>query len=560
MPVEPSYPGVYIQEIPSGVHTIVGVPTSITAFIGRTQKGPVDEPFLVTSFADFERTFGGLHLNYPLSFSVRDFFMNGGSQALITRLYRAESAVAETTASAAEPAGADGGDTQPVTTPAPTANDEIEGYARLATPLTLRASSPGRWGNRLQAIIDYDGITQEVVDRYKDPDSDLDTDDFFNLKLRLGKDSVQEEYFRAISLHMDAASRRLDHVLENQSSLARFHGSLDASEDERPDATDSSEPLSFIKGADSQPLTNNSYTGEAAEGMTGLKALVKTDIFNLLCIPPDKAGEDIEPPVWQAAMRLCVEQRAMLLVDPSPDWGGDSSEATQKAIDGLSDLGLTGPEARNAAIYFPQIRKPNPLFGNRVEAFAPSGAIAGIMARTDATRGVWKAPAGIEATIAGISGLEIKLNDSHSGRLNPLGINCLREFPQIGNVVWGARTLRGSDALGDDYKYVPVRRLALYIEESLYRGTQWVVFEPNDEPLWSQIRLNIGAFMHDLFRQGAFQGSSPKDAYFVQCDATTTTQNDINKGIVNILVGFAPLKPAEFVIIKFQQLAGQVST
>ena len=559
MPVEPSYPGVYIQEIPSGVHTIVGVPTSITAFIGRTQKGIVNEPFLVTSFADFERAFGGLHLNYPLSFSVQDFFMNGGSRALITRLYRAESTVGDAATIPPESEDGDGDDSTPITTLPGAAEDEFEGYARLAEPLTLRASSPGRWGNQLRIIIDHEGITKEVVDRYSDPDADLDTNDFFNLKLRLGKDSVQEEYFRAISLHKAAASRRLDHVLENQSSLARFHGSLNASEDDRPDATGSSELPRFSRGADSQPLTANSYTGNA-EGMTGLQALKKTDIFNLLCIPPDKVEEDIHPSVWQAAMRLCAEQRAMLLVDPPISWSGNPSEATQRAATGLSSLGLSGPEARNAAVYFPRILKPNPLFDNRIEAFAPSGAIAGIMARTDASRGVWKAPAGIEATVAGISGVESKLNDSHSGRLNPLGINCLRAFPQVGNVVWGARTLRGSDALGDDYKYVPVRRIALYIEESLYRGTQWVVFEPNDEPLWSQIRLNIGAFMHDLFRQGAFQGSSPKDAYFVQCDATTTTQSDINKGIVNILVGFAPLKPAEFVIIKFQQLAGQVSS
>ena len=144
--------------------------------------------------------------------------------------------------------------------------------------------------------------------------------------------------------------------------------------------------------------------------------------------------------------------------------------------------------------------------------------------------------------------------------LNPLGINCLRTFPVYGNVCWGARTLDGADALASEWKYVPVRRFALFLEESLYRGTKWVVFEPNDEPLWAQIRLNVGAFMHNLFRQGAFQGTTPREAYLVKCDKETTTQTDINNGIVNILVGFAPLKPAEFVIIKIQQLAGQIET
>jgi len=148
--------------------------------------------------------------------------------------------------------------------------------------------------------------------------------------------------------------------------------------------------------------------------------------------------------------------------------------------------------------------------------------------------------------------LTVGLNDSENGELNPLGVNCLRAFPVIGRVVWGSRTLQGADILASQWKYVPVRRLALFLEESLYRGTQWVVFEPNDEPLWAQIRLNVGAFMHGLFRQGAFQGKTPREAYFVKCDKETTTQDDINKGIVNILVGFAPLKLAEFVIIKIQ--------
>jgi phage tail sheath protein FI len=173
---------------------------------------------------------------------------------------------------------------------------------------------------------------------------------------------------------------------------------------------------------------------------------------------------------------------------------------------------------------------------------------------------VWKAPAGIDAVLRGAQGLSYRLTDPENGTLNPLGVNCLRNFPVYGNVVWGARTLKGDDRLASEWKYIPVRRLALFIEESLYRGTQWVVFEPNDEPLWSQIRLNLGAFMNNLFRQGAFQGTTPRDAYFVKCDKETTTQNDINLGIVNIIVGFAPLKPAEFVIIKIQQIAGQIAT
>jgi phage tail sheath protein FI len=183
--------------------------------------------------------------------------------------------------------------------------------------------------------------------------------------------------------------------------------------------------------------------------------------------------------------------------------------------------------------------------------------VAGVIARTDSARGVWKAPAGLDATLRGVPDLSVRLSDQENGLLNPLGINCLRSLPPAGRVVWGARTAVGADVLASDWKYLPVRRLALYIEESLFRGTRWVVFEPNDEPLWGQIRLSVGSFMHELFRQGAFQGATPRDAYRVRCDADTTTQADRDLGVVNIEVGFAPLKPAEFVVIRLQQMAGQ---
>ena len=245
----------------------------------------------------------------------------------------------------------------------------------------------------------------------------------------------------------------------------------------------------------------------------------------------------------------------MLIVDPKAAWA-----TVGAAQSGAPGMNLNGDMARNAAIYFPRIKQADSQLGGQVETFVPCGVIAGVMARTDSQRGVWKAPAGLDASLSGVAGLQLDMTDAENGLLNPLGINCLRTFPVHGRVVWGSRTMRGADAAADEYKYVPVRRLALFLEESLYRGTQWVVFEPNDEPLWAQIRLNLGAFMHNLFRQGAFQGTAPRDAYFVKCDKETTTQNDINLGIVNIVVGFAPLKPAEFVIIKLQQMAGQIAT
>jgi len=316
--------------------------------------------------------------------------------------------------------------------------------------------------------------------------------------------------------------------------------------------------------SDGDLLDPGTYEG-SKDNKTGLFALDKADLFNLLCIPPDgranSGKDDTDIAVYQAALSYCHDRRAMLIVDPPAVWSADGNvNAAGDAKKHLPDLGLTGENARNAALYFPRVRESDPLRDGQLDTFAPCGIVAGIMARTDTTRGVWKAPAGLDATLSGVQALDVNLNDGENGLLNPLGINCLRFFPVAGRVVWGSRTLRGADQLADEYKYVPVRRTALFLEESLYRGLQWVVFEPNDEPLWAQIRLNVGAFMQSLFRQGAFQGTTPRDAYFVKCDSETTTQTDINLGIVNIIVGFAPLKPAEFVVVKLQQMAGQIPT
>jgi hypothetical protein len=242
-------------------------------------------------------------------------------------------------------------------------------------------------------------------------------------------------------------------------------------------------------------------------------------------------------------------------MDPPSSWTN-----LQFALNGFSDFSANiGDNGDHAALYFPQLVEANPLNGGQLQTFVPSGAVAGMCARIDAQRGVWKAPAGQETALTGVQQLSVPLTDMENGQLNPMGLNCLRSFPLIGRVIWGARTLQGADQLESQWKYVPVRRTALFLEESLYRGTKWVVFEPNDDSLWAQIRLTVGSFMQSLFRQGAFQGTTPQAAYFVKCDSETTTQNDIDQGIVNIVVGFAPLMPAEFVIIQIQQMAGQLS-
>jgi len=542
MPTAPTYPGVYIEEIPSGVRTITGVATSITAFIGRAERGPVDDPTTITSFGDFERTFGGLSLLSTMSYAVRDFYQNGGSQAIIVRVIASGgTARIRLAVDASSP---------PATSP-PGDN------------LPLDASSPGEWGNNLSATVDYKTAdpTAPVTSPPATPNPEL-----FNLIVRetVAGTLNQEEKFLLVSMN-PASPRFLPRVLEQTSQLVRVpkvNGDFDipinpGGNPMRPLVTAS--PVNATGGSDGTDITPTQING-SLNAKTGIFALEKADLFNLLCIPPATRTGDTDPTVYQAAVQYCSDRRAMLIVDSPAAWGANPATAAAQAQAGLGTLNLSGTTARNAALYFPRVVQADPLRDRQLDTFVACGMIAGVMARTDTQRGVWKAPAGQDAALNGIQGLQVNLTDNENGLLNPLGINCLRSFPVIGRVVWGARTLRGADQLADEYKYVPVRRTALFIEESLYRGTQWVVFEPNDEPLWAQIRLNVGAFMQNLFRQGAFQGKTPRDAYLVKCDNETTTQNDINLGIVNILVGFAPLKPAEFVIIKIQQLAGQIDT
>ena len=562
MPVALTYPGVYVEEISSGVRTITGVATSITAFIGRALRGPVDKAVVVNSFGDFEARFGSLWNDASLGFAVRDFFVNGGGQAVIVRLYRADTA--------------DVPDSNPAAPPAAIRAITVGDFDFLA-------ASEGRWGNGLRVEIDLKNVSGPAL---------------FNLSVR---DIVTGRSERYLNLTAVDSARRIDRVLAAESGLivcaavpdgseaiAAGKDSLSVNEDayaaankalsdkrNADPAADVAAEIAAIataKAALDAALANAALAvsdglalavsdflpANAETDKKGLYALEQTDLFNLLCIPPYRAATDtvdIDAGLVSAAASYCEKRRAMLLLDAPKAW-----TTKDKARDGFNDPDNdnVGTRSRNAALFFPRLRQPNPLRDGQIETFAACGAVAGVFARTDANRGVWKAPAGFDATLVGVPQLSVPLTDPENGELNPLGINCLRAMPSTGRVVWGARTLRGADQLADEYKYIPVRRTALFIEESLFRGLKWAVFEPNDAPLWAQIRLNVGSFMHNMFRQGAFQGSSPRDAYFVRCDKDTTTQNDINLGIVNVVVGFAPLKPAEFVVLKLQQIAGQI--
>jgi phage tail sheath protein FI len=288
-------------------------------------------------------------------------------------------------------------------------------------------------------------------------------------------------------------------------------------------------------------------TAASAAVMTGVRLLDAVPIFNLLAVP----GE-ADPGLTAELQAYCARRRAFLIVDSAP---GSAFATLQAGPDSLT----TGANAINSALYFPWLNALDPQ-QNITRPFPPSGFVAGLYAATDASRGVWHAPAGAGASLTGQSGPALNLTDAEAATLNTHAVNCIRHLPQIGTVVWGGRTLGGGDQVASEWKYVPVRRLALYVETSLDEGTKWAVFEPNNERLWAELRSSANTFMQTLFVQGAFQGTTPAQAYFVRCDAQNNPQSSIDQGVVNILVGFAPLKPAEFVVIRIQQMTGQTGS
>ncbi|MBI3529343.1 MAG: phage tail sheath family protein [Betaproteobacteria bacterium] len=494
MPVALSYPGVYIEEVPSGVRTISGVSTSIALFLGWAARGATNRAVRLTSFADYEREYGGLDTRTLLGYAVKQFYDNGGSDSYVLRI--AENDAASATCSIGD--------------------------------LNITASSPGAWAvdYRVRLVRRPDDATRFRLDVLHIPSNGAVVETFENL-------SMSDSDARFVEAMVNERSAYMIVTAATANTPAEATVDLDAT----------------------TPGDDGTVIGPAAASFRaavlarfGLGTITdRIDIFNIVCVPGLTEAATIS-----TLQQHCHDRRAFLIVDSA------ENDTVAGVVATLANK--TGADALNSALFFPWVRSPDPLQQGALRNFPPCGFMAGIFARTDGSRGVWKAPAGSDASLTGATGLAITMSDAENGQLNPHAVNCLRSLPVYGTVAWGSRTLHGDSDRGSEWKYVPVRRTALFLEESLYRGTQWVVFEPNDEPLWAQIRLNVGAFMQTLFRQGAFQGKSPREAYFVRCDSTTTTQADINLGIVNILVGFAPLKPAEFVVIKIQQIAGDIPT
>jgi uncharacterized protein len=505
MSPEYSTPGVFIDETGSGARSIADVATSITAFVGRAWRGKFDMPFAISGYAEYAQQFGGAWDDAPMAAAVQQYFDNGGTQALIVRVLSRDAAGATFT---------------------------------LGSGHQFHAANPGSWGNNLRLTITRDAGASDDDTRF-----DLAILDDTSLRqdsLARGG-SGEREYFANLS--MDPASARYAPTfLASESQLLRVQEPMPAGAPSTGEITVDASGM----GSDGSDIGFAEVADPALEATRqGIYALLDADLFNLLCIPPfapDTADNGM--PTWCAASQLCQQRRAFLIVDAPRDWDATTARAS---VADYAEL-----QREHAAIYFPRLLLHDPL-QTQPRSCAPCGAIAGVFARTDAQHGVWKAPAGTAANLLGVDGLAVTLTDADQDALNPRGINALRNFSNIGVVTWGTRTLAGDDQLASTWKYIPVRRMALFLEESLSRGTQWVVFEPNGEALWAQLRLEIGAFMQRYFQRGAFQGSKPEQAWFVQCDASTTSMSDLEQGVVNIVVGFAPLKPAEFVVIRISQ-------
>ncbi|WP_295386997.1 phage tail sheath subtilisin-like domain-containing protein [uncultured Thiodictyon sp.] len=518
MPVSVSYPGLYIEELPSSARSIAAAPTSIAVFVGYThpfKTSTPGQPVRIFSFSDFEREFGGLFVSASIDASlphaVNQFFLNGGSDAYVVGLvprYQINDGTSQAIAAATATLVTTGGSAM-FTALEPTDHPQFQPVVTLGN---VRASSAG-------------GV--------------LDTADF---TIAYG---TRVETYRGVLLSQAA----LDAGINRSSSLVRIApppgggtlGTAFASTSIPPLTLTSTLPANLVGTFSSLDFTGVFQANQPLD---------KVDIFNLLVTPGISDNG-----VLSAALAFAERKQAFAIMDPPRNAGADS--AAPPVMVELFKSG-TIPLSTNGAIYFPYLKSTNPLTGDAIE-LPPSGFVAGIYARTDARRGVWKAPAGLEAVVNNTTGVVAsgRMNDQAQGVYNLAGVNCLRTFPGSGTVVFGARTLVSANPSFQQNQYVPVRRMTLFIEQTLLQNLRWVIFEPNDEPLWLAIRTTVENFMLSLFNQHALQGTKPSDAFQVKCDRTTTTQDDINLGRVNIVVAFAPLKPAEFVIIKIAHLAGQ---
>ncbi|KXF83018.1 phage tail sheath family protein [Enterovibrio coralii] len=641
MPVALTYPGVYIQEIPSGSRSISGVATSIAAFVGGFSRGPLNTPVRMFHVGDFDTHMGGVNTNSETSYAVSQFYTNGGGEAIAVRVG----------------GGTNGSMTAQSWNGASTltfnAGRQFQGNA---------VQDPGTWNNHIRVDIDY--LTSDPASLFNLSVTEIRHVDGLELPVRtetyrnvsmvathpryvlnvVNDDSVMVQLTTAGTTDRPAptgfysgvqdttlyAAVAAANTLQVNLGTGAHDVTVDAStppttmaeaalmiqnaiRDTRPadplwaqcqvvvrgdrlaiftgrnsadyraghvvsmaeSAGDIGTVLALVASTEDNvqqyamntvaPAGQQTAATAGANGAaptaaqlrgnrnqrTGIYALEDVDLFNILMIPEasDLNNGNVADmsSVMSPAIAYCEEQRAFLLIDPPAN-----VNSAEEAVDWMDEVAGAGLRHRNVAAYYPRVQVPDPNNENRLRTIAPSGTVAGVYARKDSEAGIWTAAAGITASLRNVISFNHNMTNNEIGQLNPIGLNCLRNGGISGNIVWGARTLRGANELASEWTYIPVRRTALFIEETLFRGLQWSLFMPNDEPLWSEIRIAVTNFMQGLFRQGAFQGSAPEQAFRVKCDAETTTQADIDAGIVNVLVGFAPLKPAEFVVVSLQ--------
>jgi phage tail sheath protein FI len=510
MPITPTYPGVYIQELPSNSHAITAAPTSIAIFVGYTHPFMTDSAYWnvatqIFSFNDYEKKFGGLYTSgvfeSHVAYAASQFFLNGGAIAYVVALQP----------NYYDSTGTNHGPAQnPVTQVGAVQFTGLQPVDLV--PMTVTINNVQTPANTADVSISYGPMF---------------------------------ETYRKVNLGTSTDPNFIMNRINGISKLITVQAPLNSS-------------FTAVGQAALQTPSGvyPTWTTFSVDDFTGVFAqdssLDKLPVFNLVLIPGVA-----DTTIWSEGLAFCERKLAFMIMDPPVQ---DTADGFGENLPTIFDdfQGSIIPKSTNGALYFPYVNCGDPLTGSTFP-LPPSGSVAGLYATTDNNRGVWKAPAGLQTVIQNTIGVVDTgdMTDARQGTLNPIGVDCLRNVPGIGTVIWGARTLVAENTSLQQWEYVPVRRIALFLEQTLRANLTWVVFEPNDEPLWVAIRSSIESFMLSLFQQGAFQGTKPSQAFQVLCDDTTTTQQDIDTGVVNILVAFAPLKPAEFVVIEIAQLAGQ---
>lgn len=511
----PTYlsPGVYVEEVEAGARPLEGVGTAVAAFVGLAADGPFNQPTLVSNWTQFTGAFGGFVSGSYLAQSVYGYFMNGGGNCYVVRIGQDGSERGSGGSKKAKEL----------------ANAPMAQIGRVTVRALDPAASPG-------------DITVEIADAGGDDPSD----EMFKVVVKQGGE-VAEEFDRAT---LGRGKANVATMVNASSKLIRIE-EVASGAVEKMALGETALAAPPAPAAVPTQLSTDDYLGDVAD-RTGFGGLESVDEVTMLSVP------DLMSAYQQGTIDLETVQAVQLgmiahcelmgdrvaILDPPP--GLNAQQVKEWRVD------KAGYDSAYATLFWPWIKTPDPATG-LVGFLPPSGHVAGVWGRNDDTRGVHKAPA--NEVVRGAVSLEVQITRNEHDLLNPVGINCLRSFPGRGIRIWGARTLSSDPA----WRYVNVRRLFNYLEESILAGTNWAVFEPNDAALWARLRRTISAFLVNEWRKGALFGATPDEAFYVKCDAETNPSEGIDAGQVVCEVGVAPVKPAEFVIFRLAQFSGGTS-